>query len=223
MIKVLAHYFTVELKLMLRNKGDWIPVLLLYSLTIALFGFSLSRETELLIRVSPVVIWVAVLFSMLTMSELALRKDLEEGWLSQLKLSPYPLWLFMLSKALAYWLLLGLGFIVLLPLVSFWLYFDASLAIGLGIVFLITTPALILLMMLAASLTVGLPQPGLLLGLLLLPLYTPILILGQSAVATLQLMQKPIFEGALLAAISILCALFLPFLCSLTLQQTSED
>lgn len=212
-----------EILLLLRNKGGWVPVLLLYSLTIALFAFSLSKNQALLLAAGPAIIWVAVLFSMLTLSELTLRKDVDEGWLSQLKLSGQPLWLFILAKGLAFWLILSSGFLLLLPVVAFWLYLKFSILIGIGFIYLITLPSLILLMLLGVSLTVGLPQPGLLLGLLLLPLYVPILILGQSAVATFQYGQWPGFEVGFLGAISMMSILFLPLLTDLTLQQARES
>lgn len=223
MLMTFIETLKYEILLLLRNKGGWVPVLLLYSLTIALFAFSLSKNQALLLAAGPAIIWVAVLFSMLTLSELTLRKDVDEGWLSQLKLSGQPLWLFILAKGLAFWLILSSGFLLLLPVVAFWLYLKFSILIGIGFIYLITLPSLILLMLLGVSLTVGLPQPGLLLGLLLLPLYVPILILGQSAVATFQYGQWPGFEVGFLGAISMMSILFLPLLTDLTLQQARES
>lgn len=223
MFRVLKQATKYELILLMRNKGDWIPVLLLFSLTIVLFGFSLSQEKTLLSQASPTIIWVAILFSMLSLSELTFRKDLEEGWLSQIRLSGNPLWLFVYSKALAFWALLSFSFVVLLPISILWLYLEPNLILPVLFIYFITTPALIFIMLLGVALTIGLPQPGLLLGLLLLPLYIPILILGQSATAALQYHNWPAFECAMLAAVSIVCIIFAPFLIGLTLQQTSEQ
>ncbi len=222
MLKIFFHYVALELKILCRSRADWIQPLLLYLLTISLFGITLSGEKELLSQVGAVVLWVAILFSMLTLSENMLRKDIEEGWLNQLKMSPNPLWLFLLGKGVAYWMVIGFGLIASLPIIAVWLYFSFNMVIGLAFIYLITTPALIVLLLFGLSLTVGLPKPGLLLGLLLLPLCIPVLILGQSAVRVLQTNQWPSFECALLGAITIITVMFLPVLSAFSLEQTCD-
>ena len=124
MLKIFFHYVALELKILCRSRADWIQPLLLYLLTISLFGITLSGEKELLSQVGAVVLWVAILFSMLTLSENMLRKDIEEGWLNQLKMSPNPLWLFLLGKGVAYWMVIGFGLIASLPIIAVWLYFS---------------------------------------------------------------------------------------------------
>lgn len=218
----LRQVFMFEWMLLLRNRADWIPVILIYSITIALFGFCLSREQDVLRAANSVILWVSILLSMLTMGEFCFRKDAEEGWLTQLRMSATPLWMVVLGKALAFWCLLSIGFVLTMPVIAMWIYLPMAAVLPTVLVYSITLPALIFLMMLGVALTVGLPQPGLLLGLILLPLYLPILILGQSAVQTIQLLSWPVVELCLLGAISILCTLFLPMLTALTLQQSSE-
>jgi len=222
MLKIFFHAVSLELKILCRNRADWIQPLLLYLLTISLFGITLSGEKEVLSRIAAVILWIAILFSMLTLSENMLRKDIEEGWLNQLKLSPNPLWLFLLGKGAAYWVVIGLGLLASLPIIGIWLCFNINMALGLAFVYFITIPALIALLLFGLSLTVGLPKPGLLLGLLLLPLCIPVLILGQSAVRALQVNQWPTFECALLGAIAIITVMFLPILSALSLEQTCE-
>lgn len=223
MLRMLAQSFQYEWLLFARRKADWIPVLLLFGLTVVLFGFSLSNHREILAEVGPTIIWVSILFSMLSLSELTLRKDVQEGWITQLRLSAQPLWVYILAKAIAFWSLLTLSFILMLPIILSWLYLDLNMVGGMLIIYTIATPALILIMMLGSALTVGLPQPGLLLGLLLLPLYVPILILGQSALQGIQNEQWPRFESALLGALSLVCIICLPYLIDVTLQHTSEE
>tara|TARA_R110002110_G_scaffold33533_1_gene114805 strand:+ start:120038 stop:120709 length:672 start_codon:yes stop_codon:yes gene_type:complete len=223
MLKVFFLYIGLELKILCRSRADWIQPLLLYLLTISLFGITLSGEKEILTQVGGVILWVAILFAMLTLSENMLRKDIEEGWLNQLKISPTPLWLFLLGKGVAYWLVIGLGLLASLPIIAVWLYFSLNMALGLAFIYFIATPALVVLLLFGLSLTVGLPKPGLLLGLLLLPLCIPILILGQSAVRVLQANQWPVFESALLGAITIVTVMFLPILSAFSLEQTCDE
>lgn len=224
MFRSFLAYIQVEFNILLRNKGEWLHVLLFYAITLALFGFSMTQTAALPAAVGGAVLWVALLFSMLSLSHSVLRKDLEEGWLEQLKLTPYPLWLFLLAKMIAHWLTVGLGLLILLPLGLIWLNFPLSLLWGFGIIYLLATPALMMMVLFGASLTLGLPQPGMLIGVMLLPLYVPVLILGQSALQVLhQGGPWPAFESALLAALSIVSIVCLPYFSALSLQQTSED
>lgn len=223
MLSNLLRYIGMELRILCRQPADWVQPLLLYVITIALFGFSLSNQANLLKEIGSVVIWVAILFAMLSLSENMLRKDIEEGWLNQLKMCETPLWVFMLGKAIAYWCMVLFGLFISLPIIAVWLYFDLSVLWGIAIVFLIATPALLVTMLFGLSLTVGLPKPSLLLGLILIPICIPLLILGQSAIQNLQSEHWPGFEYALLAAISIVTVMFLPFLSALSLKQTSEE
>lgn len=223
MLAQLQQYIRMELKILLRQPSEWMQPLLLYTITIALFGLTLSNQTELLQEVGGVVIWVAILFAMLSLAENIFRKDIEEGWLSQLKLSQTPLWIFMLGKAIAFWCVIFLGLMISLPIIILWLSFDLAMLSGMALIFMIATPALMVLLLFGLSLTMGLPRPSLLLGLILVPICIPILILGQSAIHQLRLASWPAFELAILGAISIVMVMFLPILSALALKQTSEE
>ncbi|GAB4392951.1 MAG: heme exporter protein CcmB [Kiloniellaceae bacterium] len=170
-----------DLRLALRQSADaWLAVLF-FVLTAALFPFGVGPEPNLLARIAPGIIWVVALLAVLLSLERLFLADYEDGSLEQLLLSPLPLELAVLGKVLAHWLTTGLPLIAAAPLLA--ILFNMDLA-GLGVLLLamaLGTPTLSLVGAVGAALTLGARRGGVLIPLLVLPLYVPALIFGVGA------------------------------------------
>ncbi|MDJ0949245.1 MAG: heme exporter protein CcmB [Alphaproteobacteria bacterium] len=190
-----------ELRLALRQWGDVAMVLSFFVITVVLFPFGIGPEPNILTRISPGIIWVtALLASMLSLDRLFLA-DYEDGSLDLLVAGPLPLMLVVLTKCAAHWLTTGLPLIAAAPLLAVLLNMDAAAFPVLIVAMALGMPTLTLLGAVGAALTLGARRGGVLLSLLLLPLYIPVLIFGVGAVdaALGELAVRPhlLFLGAL--------------------------
>ncbi len=177
--------FTViarDLKLALRRQADLVSALFFFIIVVSLFPLGIGPEMDLLRKLAPGVLWVAALLAtQLTLPRL-FGDDYRDGTLEQLVLTPQPLTLVVLGKTLAHWLTTGLPLTLLAPVLG--LQFDLSgeaLEI-LTLALLLGTPALSAIGAIGAALTLGLRGGGVLVSLLVLPLYIPVLIFGAGAV-----------------------------------------
>lgn len=181
----MSHVFTLlvarEARLLFRRPAELINPLVFFAIVIALFPLAVGPETQLLQTLSPGLVWVAALLSVLLSLDGLFRSDFEDGSLEQWVLSPHPLALLVLAKVLAHWAFSGLALVLLAPLLALMLGLPGNCLPVLLISLLLGTPILSLLGAVGAALTVGLKRGGLLLALLILPLYIPVLILGSGA------------------------------------------
>lgn len=171
-----------DLRIALRRRADTLAVLVFFLIVVSLFPLGVGPQFELLRRLGAGVVWVAALLaSMLSLARL-FADDHGDGTLEQMLLSPAPLALLVLAKAIAHWLASGLLLTLASPLLA--LQFDLD-ARAIGVLFgslLLGTPLLSLIGAIGAALTVGLRGAGVLLSLLVLPLVAPVLIFGAGAV-----------------------------------------
>jgi heme exporter protein B len=171
-----------DVRLALRHGLDSLMALVFFVLAVILFPFGVGPEADLLARIAGGVLWVAALLAAMLALERLFQADYEDGSLDLLALGPLPLPLLALAKIAAHWLITGLPLLVVAPLLALILNLDsrafgallASLALG--------TPALSLIGGIGAALILGARRGGVLLALLVLPLYIPILIFGVAAV-----------------------------------------
>lgn len=171
-----------DLRLAFRQGGDAAMVVGFFVLTVILFPFGVGPETELLARIAAGVLWVTALLAALLSLERLFQADYEDGSLEALALMPLPLEAQVLAKCLAHWLLTGLPLTLVAPVLALFLHLDAagypvliaSMALG--------TPSLSLVGAVGAALSLGARRGGVLLSLLVLPLYIPILIFGVAAI-----------------------------------------
>ncbi len=198
-----------DLRLALRQRSDVVTVVLFFVLTASLFPFGIGPEPKILARIAPGVIWVTALLAVLLSLERLFLADFEDGSLELMALAPAPLGLSVLAKCLAHWLTTGLPLVAATPLIALFYGLEPAavpmlmLTMGLG------TPTLSLIGAVGAALTVSLRRGGVLISLLVLPLYIPVLIFGVSAVdaAAYGLAARPhlLILGALLLAALPLC------------------
>ena len=170
----------------LRNPSSFLNPLLFFVISISLFPIAISPESQTLSNIAPGIIWVTVMLSALLSLNTLFHFDYENGILEQMVISHHSLALILLAKTTAHWILTGLPIILLSPLVGTVLFLDYESILILMLALLIATPCLSLIGAIGASLIVGIKNSGMLLSLLVLPLYVPILIFGTSAVSQTQ-------------------------------------
>ena len=173
-----------DLLLSFRRRADVLASFFFFVLVVMLFPLSVGPESALLKTIAPGIVWVAALLaSTLALSRL-FAADFADGTLEQMLLSPEPLSVIVLAKITSHWLVSGLPLVLLSPLIGlqFGLAGDALVALFYSL--LIGTPVLSLIGAIGAALTLGARNGGVLVSLLVLPLYIPVLIFGADAVAT---------------------------------------
>ncbi len=171
-----------DLLLSYRRKSDLVNPLIFFLMVATLFPLGVSPDPTFLADVAPGVVWVAALLATLLSMDSLFRSDYEDGTLEQILLSPQPLYMVVLAKVLAHWMLTGLPLTILAPVLGVMLFLPADGMWGLVLSLLLGTPTLSLVGAIGAALTVGLRKGGVLISLLVLPLYIPLLIFGSAAV-----------------------------------------
>jgi heme exporter protein B len=171
-----------DVRLGLRQGGGTYWTLLFYVLTVTLFPLGVGPDLNLLSRIAPGILWVVALLAAMLSLDRMFQADYEDGSLELLALAPLPLELMVLAKALAHWLTTGLPVTILAPGLGLLLALDPAAYTTLVLAMLLGTPILSLIGSIAAALTVGVRRGGVLLSLLVMPLYIPALIFGVLAV-----------------------------------------
>lgn len=172
-----------DLKLGIHKRSELLNPVLFFILVTSLFPLGVGPGPATLALIAPGVIWVAALLATLLSMERLFRADFEDGALEHLMLSPHPLPLLVLAKVLAHWLVTGLPLLLVSPLLGVLLHLPGEAVGALPLTLLLGTPVLSLIGAIGVGLTVGLRRGGVLLTLLVLPLYVPVLIFGTAAVA----------------------------------------
>ncbi len=168
--------------LAMRRQADVLITLFFFIIVVSLFPLGVGPEMNILRAIAPGVLWVAALLaSMLSLGRL-FSIDYMDGTLEQLLIAPSPLFLLVLGKMISHWLVSGLPLVLMAPILG--IQYDLSMeALGvLTLSLLIGTPILSLIGAIGAALTLGVRGGGVLVSLLVLPLYIPILIFGAGAV-----------------------------------------
>lgn len=171
-----------DLVLAFRQRQDLANPLVFFVIVIALFPLGVSPETGFLREAGAGILWVAALLATLLGLDHLFRNDYEDGSLEQWLLLPQPTYLLVLVRVLAYWLVTGLPLVLLAPVLAVMLQIPGNLIGILCLTLLLGTPVLSLIGSIGAALTVGLRGGGVLLSLLVLPLYIPVLIFGTGTV-----------------------------------------
>jgi heme exporter protein B len=214
----LIRLLTRDLALAVRAGGGFGLGLAFFLITVVLVPFGVGPEAALLSRIAPGILWIGALLACLLSLDRIFQLDFEDGSLDLLATAPIPMEGVVAVKALAHWLTTGLPLVLAAPVFGVLLnlpgpgygWLVASLALG--------TPALSMIGAFGAALTVGLKRGGLLLSLLVLPLYVPTLIYGTEVArrgAEGLALATPL---ALLAGITLAAVALLPFAAALALR-----
>ena len=200
-----------DLRIALRRKGDVLNVLVFFILVASLFPLGIGPEPEQLRAIAPGVVWVGALLAALLSLPRLFAADYADGTLEQMLVAPQPLATVVLAKIAAHWLSTGLPLALAAPLIGLQYGLPAQALLVLLASLLLGTPVLSLLGAAGAALTLGARGAGALLGLLLLPLYVPVLVFGAGAVAAAMTSMDPSSHLALVGAVLAVSSLFGPW------------
>ena len=167
-----------------RHPGDLVNPIVFFVLVISLFPLGISPSPDVLRAIAPGVVWVAALLSTLLSMEAMFRGDHEDGSLEQMAVSTQPFLLLITGRIVSHWLVSGLPLVLLSPLLAVMLALDGPGITAMLISLAIGTPILSLFGAIGAGLTVGLRKGGVLIAILILPLYVPVLIFGTTLIQT---------------------------------------
>lgn len=211
-----------DLLLALRRKSDIGIALLFFVIVTSLFPLGVGAEPNLLRSIAPGVIWVAALLASMLSLDRLFAADHADGTLEQMLLAGAPLGVIAVAKVLAHWLLAGLPLVVLAPLIA--LQYDLAPALygTLALSLVLGTPVLSMVGAIGAALTLGLRGGGILLSLLVLPLYVPVLIMGAGSVELASAGLSPAGQLLLLAAALVAAAAFAPWAIAAALRISTE-
>ena len=211
-----------DLLLALRRRSDVATALLFFVIVASLFPLGIGAEPNQLRAIAPGVIWVAALLSsMLSLGRL-FAGDYADGTLEQILLGAAPLGVVVAAKTAAHWLVSGLPLVLMAPLIALQYDVAPGLYRVLALSLLLGTPVLSIIGAIGAALTLGLRGGGVLLSLLVLPLYVPVLILGAGSVEMAAAGLSPEGQLLLLGAMLIVAAVFAPWATAAALRISSE-
>jgi len=183
MLKIILAVIGRDLKLAMRRQADIVSALFFFVIVVSLFPLGVGPEPDLLRKLAPgVLLWVAALLATMLSLPRLFADDHRDGTLEQLALAPHPLGLVVTGKVIAHWLVSGLPLALIAPVLGIQFDLAADALVVLTVAILIGTPALSGIGAIGAALTLGLRGGGVLLSLLVLPLYIPVLIFGAGAV-----------------------------------------
>ena len=192
-----------DLTLAWRRRADVLSTLFFFVIVVSLFPLGIGPESQLLRSIAPGVVWVAALLASLLSLSRVFENDYHDGTLEQMLLTPQPLFLVVFGKVLAQWLVCEVPLAVVAPLLGIQFELEPRTLWVLFISLLLGTPILSLIGSIGAALTLGLRGGGVLIAVLILPLYVPVLIFGAGAV------DASIIGGNIQANVLLLAALFL--------------
>ena len=203
--------FKRDWTLAFRQNAELLQPVLFCLLVVTLFPLGIGPSPQTLQKVGPGIVWVAALLSSLLALEKLFKQDFQDGSLEQLILTPYPLPLTAIAKVLVHWLASALPLILLSPLLAMFLNLTLDMYWALLLTLILGTPLMSLIGAIAVALTAGLNKGGTLLGLLLLPVYIPLLIFATSAVQSASLNLPYIGQLAIIGAMLLFALALAPF------------
>jgi heme exporter protein B len=223
MIVSLKQMMRREMTLAFRRKADLANPLFFFLIVVSLFPIGVTPDLERLSVMAPGVLWVAALLASLLSLDLLFRHDFEDGSLEQMMLSSVPPQLLVLCKIMSHWLVTGLPLTLLSPVLSVMLALPSKAIPLMMLTLAIGTLTLSLLGSVGAALTVGLRKGGLLLTILIMPLFVPVIIFGTSAIQAFINDMPWIAQLSLLGAFSAGSFAISPWLTVAALEVTVGD
>lgn len=223
MLKAIRHVCYTELTLSWRRSQEWLYPLAFFTIVICLFPLAFTPDPAFLQKYVPGCVWIAALLASLLSVENVFLTDMEDGYLEQLLLARTPLTLVMGAKIAAHWLVTELPLIILTPILCVMFQLPLATTLALCLSLLLGTPVLTLIGSLCVALSLGLRQHGVFLGLLILPLVTPVLIFGVTIVQ--QSGAGLPVAGALsfLAGLSVLAVTLVPWAIAQAVRVSMDD
>ena len=211
-----------DLKLAVRRKSEVLTAVFFFVVVAALFPLGIGPERTTLRLVAPGVLWVGALLSSMLALQRLFENDFRDGTLEQMALSPAPMALLIGAKLLAHWLVAGVPLVLLAPVLGLQFDLSADALFTLTLALLIGTPVLSLVGGIGAALTLGVRGGGVLLSLLVLPLFVPVLVFGAGAVEAQASGLGVEAHFSILMAMLLPAVFFSPLACSSALRIALE-
>jgi heme exporter protein B len=211
-----------DLLMVMRRKSEVLTALFFFVIVSSLFPLGIGPEPALLRKIAPGVLWVGALLATMLGLQRMFAADHADGTLEQMAISPTPLVLLVLGKIAAHWLVSGLPLVLMAPVLGIQFDLDTGALGVLMLALLLGTPLLSLIGAIGAALTLGVRGGGVLLSLLVLPLYVPALIFGAGAVESHIAGMGAGGHLSLLAAILVMAAFFAPWAATAALRIALE-
>jgi heme exporter protein B len=211
-----------DLTLAWRRRADVLSTLFFFVIVVSLFPLGIGPEAQLLKAIAPGVVWVAALLASMLSLGRVFENDYHDGTLEQMLLTPQPLYLVILGKIFAQWLVSEVPLVLIAPLIGLQFDLASDTLLVLFVSLLIGTPILSLIGSIGAGLTLGLRGGGVLIALLILPLYIPVLIFGSGAVAANITGMSAQAHLLLLGAFLVVSLVFAPWATSAALRISLE-
>lgn len=222
MIEALACVIRRDLILAVRRRADVLTACAFFAIVASLFPLALGPQPELLRTIAPGIIWVsALLASLLTLPRL-FAADHADGTLEQMLLAPASAGVLVAGKVAAHWLVAGLPLVLMSPVLALQYDLRQDTQVVLALSLLAGTPVLSLIGAVGGALTLGLRGGGVLLSLLVLPLYIPVLIVGAGAADAAAAGLDSSGHFKLLAALLIVAAVSAPWAAGAALRVAVE-
>ena len=211
-----------DLRLAMRRKSEVLTAVFFFVVVAALFPLGIGPELNTLRLVAPGVLWVGALLSSMLALQRLFEADYRDGTLEQMALSPTPMPLLISAKLLAHWLVSGVPLVLLVPVLGLQFDLSADALVTLTVALLLGTPVLSLVGGIGAALTLGVRGGGVLLSLLVLPLFIPVLVFGAGAVEAQASGLGAEAHLSILMAMLLPAAFFSPFACAAALRIALE-
>lgn len=221
-MSVFSTLLARDLRLAIRQSADSLTVVAFFAIATVLFPFGVGPEANILARISGGVLWVTALLAALLSLDRVFTVDYEDGTLDQLVLSGAPLPLVVIAKVMAHWLTTGLALIIVSPLLAITLHLPVEGYVPLLLALLLGTPTVSLVGAVGAALVLGTRRGGVLLSLLVLPLYIPVLIFGTAAVESAVTGVSSSGPLLVLGGFAVLALTLCPWAASAALRQAVE-
>ncbi|MEE9331278.1 MAG: heme exporter protein CcmB [Methylophilaceae bacterium] len=218
----MARVFMRDITVAWRRRSDILSVFFFFIIAASLFPLGLGADPKLLHAIAPSVLWVCALLSCMLSLPRMFAADYVDGTLEQLIISNQPTLLIALMKILAHWVLSGLPLVLIAPLIGLQFGLNTEELKVLALSLLLGTPTLSLIGSIGAALTLGLRGGGVLIALLVLPLYIPVLVFGAGAVNAVFIGMSATGGLSLLGAMLAFALTFAPLTASYALKVAVE-
>ena len=222
MLTLLYGVLKRDIKLAWRRRADIASVLFFFIIAASLFPLGLGADTKLLHAIAPSVLWVCALLSCMLSLPRIFAADYADGTLEQLIMSNQPAMLIVLTKIVAHWVLSGLPLVLVAPLIGLQFDLSANELRVLVLSLFLGTPTLSLIGSVGGALTLGVRSSGVLIAILVLPLYVPVLVFGAGAVNAVFIGMSAGGGLSLLGAMLALSLLFAPLAATVAIKIAAE-
>jgi len=223
MVNAFTSLYRRDITLAMRRRADWLNPLVFFVIVVTLFPLGVGPDAELLTQIAPGVIWVAALLATLLALDNLFRHDYTDGSLDHLLLSSQPLPVLVTAKVAAHWTVTGLPLVLLSPLLALLMQLPLAALPALLVSLVLGTLTLSLIGAIGAALTVSLSGGGVLLPLLVLPLFIPVLIFGSSSVLAASSGLPIEAQLSILAAMFLLALVLSPWATAAALRVGAEN